>query len=185
MTASSDDREFRRRMDRIEPLLREVEQLPDPSVRARTQEIVQAILELHGAGLERMLGRIAEAGDVGRSLIGSLGRDDLVGSLLLLHGLHPLDIQTRVRQALDNVRPHLRSHGGNVELLGFAGGVVRLRLEGSGKDSSSAATTRLAIEEAIYAKAPDVTAIEVEDSTADAAQVGNGWARIALPILPG
>ncbi len=186
MAASLDDREFRQRMERIESLLREVEQVPDPTARARTREIVQAILDLHGAGLERMLEHIAAAGDAGLALIGSLAQDDLVGSLLLLYGLHPLDVETRVRQALDKVRPYLRSHGGNVELLGVAGGVVRLRMEGSCDGCpSSAATLKLSIEEAIYDKAPDVTAIEVEGDTAGEAQAGNGWAKVALPMLRG
>ena len=73
-----------------------------------------------------------------------------MGGLLLLHGLHPLDLEARVRQALDKVRPYLRSHGGNVELLGVDEGVVRLRLEGSCHGCpSSAATMRQTIEEAI------------------------------------
>jgi Fe-S cluster biogenesis protein NfuA len=186
MAGSRDDWEFRQRMERIESLLHEVEQIPDLRVRARAREIVQAILDLHGAGLERMLEHIAAAGDVGLALIGSLAQDDLVGSLLLLYGLHPLDLETRVRQALDKVRPYLRSHGGNVELLGVAEGVVRLRMEGSCHGCpSSAATLKLSIEEAIYDKAPDVTAIEVEGGTAGEAQVGNGRARVALPILHG
>ena len=76
------------------------------------------MIELHGAGLERILDKLADAGDAGLALIDALAEDDLVGSILLLHGLHPLDLETRVRQALDKVRPLLRSHGGNVELLG-------------------------------------------------------------------
>ena len=44
--------------------------------------------------------------------------DDLVSSLLLLHGLHPVDLRTRVQQALDKARPFLYDHGSQVELLG-------------------------------------------------------------------
>jgi Fe-S cluster biogenesis protein NfuA len=183
MTASLDDREFRRRMERIESLLREVEQFADPKARAHTREIVQAILDLHGAGLERMLEHIAAAQDAGLTLIGALSQDDLVGSLLLLHGLHPLDVETRVRQALDKVRPYLRSHGGNVELLGIARGVVRLRMEGSCNGcASSALTLKLAIEEAICEKAPDVTGIEVEGIT-NGQPVQDDPVRITLPVL--
>ncbi len=97
-----------------------------------------------------------------RSLI-NFAADDLVGSLLLLYGQHPLPLETRVTQALDKVRPYLDSHGGNVELLGITDGVVRLRMQGSCKSCpSSAMTLKLAIEEAIYAAAPDVVAIEAE-----------------------
>ena len=186
MIGPVEERAFRSRMERIESLIHEAERLPDPKAQARTREIVQALLDLHGAGLERIFDKLAGAGEPGLALIDALAQDELVGSLLLLHGLHPLDLETRVRQALDKVRPSLRSHGGNVELLGVTGGVVRLRMEGSCDGCpSSAATLKLSIEEAIYDKAPDVTAIEVEASTADKAQVANGRARVALPILHG
>ena len=111
-------REFRNRIERVEALIHEVERFPDAEVRARTQELLRTVIELHGAALERILEKLAEAGGTGLALIDALADDDLVGSILLLHGLHPLDLETRVRQALDKVRPLLRSHGGNVELLG-------------------------------------------------------------------
>ena len=106
-------------------------------------------------------------GQPGDAIIDSFARDDLVGSLLLLYGLHPLDIETRVHQALEKVRPYLGSHGGNVELLGVTqAGVVHLRLQGSCHGCpSSAMTLKLAIEEAIYAAAPDIVALEVEGSS--------------------
>jgi Fe-S cluster biogenesis protein NfuA len=87
--------------------------------------------------------------------------------MLLLYGLHPLDIETRIANALEKVRPSLNLHEGNVELLGVNGdGVVRLRLEGNCDGCpSSALTLKHTIEEAIYAAAPDATAIEVENLT--------------------
>ncbi|MGI9168241.1 MAG: NifU family protein [Pyrinomonadaceae bacterium] len=126
-------------------------------------ETVQALMEFHGAGLERLMKIVAEAGDAGYAVFDNFARDDLVGSLLLLYGLHPLPLETRVTKALDKVRPYLDSHGGNVELLGIADGVDRLRMQGSCKSCpSSAMTLKLAIEEGIYAAAPDVVAIEAE-----------------------
>jgi Fe-S cluster biogenesis protein NfuA len=155
--------EFRQRIERIEVLIRAIEQSADPTARAGAQELVQAVLELHGAGFARVLERLGEAGPPGRSLLDAMARDDLVGSLLLLHGLHPLDLETRVQQALDSVRPFLRSHGGEVALLGVADGVVRLRLQGSCQGCpSSAETLKNRIEEAIVSAAPDAAAIEVE-----------------------
>jgi Fe-S cluster biogenesis protein NfuA len=147
----------------METLIHEIERYPDPAARAKTQEIVQALLSFHGRGLERILEHLAGTGETGQAMIDALAQDDLIGSLLLLYGLHPLDFETRVHQALDKVRPYLRSHGGNVELLDIREGRVRLRMEG-GRPScpSSTQSIKLAIEEAIYEKAPDVTAIEVE-----------------------
>ncbi len=65
------------------------------------------------------------------------------------------------------MRPYLRSHGGNVELVGVEQGVAKLRLEGTcSACPSSQMTLHLAVEQAIYETAPDVTAIEVEETSA-------------------
>ena len=157
------DQDFTRRIARIEALIQAIERSADASARADAQELLQAVLDLHGAGLARMLEHLAEAGEAGRAVLDALARDDLVGSLLLLHELHPLDLETRVRHALDTVRPYLRSHGGEVALLGVEGGVVRLQMQGSCHGCpSSALTMKSSIEEAIVAAAPDIVAIEVE-----------------------
>ncbi|HEV7475713.1 MAG TPA: NifU family protein [Pyrinomonadaceae bacterium] len=153
-------------MDKIEGLIRTIENLPDPAARASALGLVQALMEFHGSGLERMMELIADSGESGYAVFDKFAADDLVGSVLLLYGLHPLPLETRVTQALDKVRPYLDSHGGNVELLDIADGVVRLRLQGSCKTCpSSSMTLKLAIEEAIYAAAPDVVTIEAEGVT--------------------
>jgi Fe-S cluster biogenesis protein NfuA len=158
-----DETEVRRKLERLESLIKDIELLGDATARAHAREMVQSLLEFHGAAVARILDRIAETGEPGLALIEGLGRDDLVSSLLLLYGLHPLDFETRVQQSLEKVRPLLRSHGGNVELLGTGGGVVRLRMLGSCHGCpSSALTLKHAIEEAIYAGAPDAESIEVE-----------------------
>jgi Fe-S cluster biogenesis protein NfuA len=157
------DDDFRDRIGRIETLIEEIERFADPAAQAKTREIVQVLLEFHGAGLARLVGHVAEAGTPGRSILEAFERDDLVANLLLLHGLHPQDLGERVARALDQVRPRLRSHGGDVELLGIEGGVVRLRMRGSCHGCpSSTATLRQTIETAIYEAAPDVEAVEVE-----------------------
>jgi Fe-S cluster biogenesis protein NfuA/nitrite reductase/ring-hydroxylating ferredoxin subunit len=150
-------------MEQIEGLIRKIENLPDPAARETAVALVQALMEFHGVGIERMMEIVAESGEVGYAIFDNFAADDLVGSLLLLYGQHPLPLETRVTQALDKVRPYLDSHGGNVELLGITEGVVRLRMQGSCKSCpSSAMTLKLAIEEAIYAAAPDVVAIEAD-----------------------
>ncbi len=153
-------------------------------MQTRTREMVQALLDLHGTGLERLLEHIAEAGEAGRAILDSCVEDDVVGGLLLLHGLHPLDLEARLHQALEGVRPFVDSHGGNVELLGVRDGVVRLRLHGGGHSCpSSARTMQQTIEEAIYGKAPEVTAVEMEGEAADSWMSENGRPRFALPLV--
>jgi Fe-S cluster biogenesis protein NfuA/nitrite reductase/ring-hydroxylating ferredoxin subunit len=159
----AEKQEFQQRLQKIEGLVRTIEAAADPLVRTSAVELMQALLELHGAGLERMLEIVFARGAAGEEILDRLAHDDLAASLLLLHGLHPLELETRVTQALDKVRPYLSSHGGNVELIGIAEGVVRLRLAGTCNGcASSAMTLKLAIEEAIYEFAPDLTALEVE-----------------------
>jgi Fe-S cluster biogenesis protein NfuA len=183
MAATLDTHEFQERLQDLDALLREAEQTADPASRARLQHIVQAILELHGTGLERLLEHVADAGEAGRKVIEACGRDDVVSGLLLLHGLHPLDTEARVLQALDGVRPYLRSHGGDVELLEVRDGAVRLRLQGSCHSCpSSSVTMQQTVEEAIYGKAPEVTAVEVE-TTEEAAAAANDGARFTLPLV--
>ena len=141
----------------------------DPDARSAAQELVRSVMELNTAGLERILQIAQRDGEAGRRLADQFTQDGLVASLLLLYGLHPVDLETRVRGALDKTRPYLKSHGGNVELLEIDdAGTVRLRLQGSCHGCpSSAMTLKNAIEQAIHEAAPDVAAIVV-DGEADA-----------------
>jgi Fe-S cluster biogenesis protein NfuA len=184
MSTTAQDRGFRKRMERIETLLENASQNPDAHMRDTTQEIVQGLLELHSAALEKLLGAIAESGPAGLALIDTVAQDELVGNVLLLYGLHPADLETRVRQALAKVGPYLESHGGGVELLRIASCKVRVRMHGDWHDDVSPLMLRRAIEEAIYDKAPDVTAIAIDGVPAHERMYQNtGHARMALPLV--
>jgi Fe-S cluster biogenesis protein NfuA len=152
-------------IEQIEKLVRTIESLPDPEARASAVALVQALMDFHGEALDRLMEIVASQGESGYAVFDKFSRDELVSNLLLLYGLHPLTIEERVSQALERVKPQLDAHGGSVELVEIADGVVRLRLNGSCKGCpSSADTLKLAIEAAIYAAAPDVTAIQAEGS---------------------
>jgi Fe-S cluster biogenesis protein NfuA len=186
MPSPVEDKEFRQRMQRLETLIHQVEGFADPAARAHAREIVQALMDLHAAALEQTLNHIVEGTASGTALIDLLGQDPLVGGLLLLYGLHPLDLDTRVRQALDKVRPMLHHHSAEVELLSVRDGTAHLRLRASGHGChSSAQALKAAIEEAICEKAPDVTSVHVEEALTGGSQLKDGPARIALPLLRG
>jgi Fe-S cluster biogenesis protein NfuA len=179
-------------VDRIEELVGTIESLPDPAARASALALVQALMDFHAEALDRLMELVASHGEAGYAIFDKFSGDKLVSNLLLVYGLHPLTLDERVAQALEKVRPHLHSHGGNVELLAIDEGVVRLRLHGSCKGCpSSAETLKLAIEAAIYEAAPDVVSIEAEGalettSTAEFVQIakaggnGNGNGRYAI-----
>src|SRR5207247_2837316 len=161
-----DLQEQQRRAERIEMLIQEVAEFPDPRARATTEELIQALLDMYGEGLARMLELTAQSEASGYALIETLASDDLLSSLFLLHGIHPIDIETRIVRALDEVRPYLKSHGGNVEFIKVEDGVAHLRLEGSCHGCpSSTMTLKSAIEEAIYKAAPDLDGLQVEGVT--------------------
>ena len=162
MPGTSQDNELRAAGDRIETLMGELA-AAGPAVRGRAEELVRLLMRLYGAGLERILTAVDDAGQAAGPIFARLAADDLVASLLVLHDLHPLDLETRVGRALDHVRPYLGSHGGDVKLLGVEEGVVRLRLEGSCHGCpSSTVTMKLAIEKAIEEAAPEIVRIAVE-----------------------
>jgi Fe-S cluster biogenesis protein NfuA/nitrite reductase/ring-hydroxylating ferredoxin subunit len=142
---------------RVQELTAHAEALPDPDARACAEELAAAVVQLYGEGLERIFAALDD------EMTAQLTEDPVVASLMLIHGLYPVDLQTRVQQALDTVRPYMDSHGGNVELLGIQDGVARLRLDGSCNGcTASQSTMELAIERALEETAPDLLGIDVE-----------------------
>jgi Fe-S cluster biogenesis protein NfuA len=129
---------------RVEGLLDEAD--------GQTLEVVTALVQLYGEGLARMMA----VADGARE---AFAQDQLVSHLLLLHDLHPVPLDERVRGAIE-------AAGGAAELLAIEGGVVRLRAKAGScaACASSAGTKRQAIEEAIATAAPDVERVEFWDA---------------------
>src|SRR5688500_10644675 len=141
MTSVDAQPDLRATGERIETLL-EAASTGGRVARERAEELVRLVVDLYGAGLERLLEIVHEAGRLDDDLLDRLTGDDLVASLLAVHGLHPHDVATRVVWALDGVRPYLGSHGGDVEFLGITDdGVVRLRMVGSCDGCPSSSVT--------------------------------------------
>jgi Fe-S cluster biogenesis protein NfuA/nitrite reductase/ring-hydroxylating ferredoxin subunit len=150
-------------LERVQALTEALEDLPDGYARQIAEDLVGSMVELYGEGLARMLDEIDAAGEVGAGIRARLTEDGVVASLMLIHDLYPIDLPTRVEEALASVRPYLESHGGNVELLGVDDGVARISLVGHCKTCpASAATLELAIKQAIDEAAPDLLGLEVE-----------------------
>jgi Fe-S cluster biogenesis protein NfuA/nitrite reductase/ring-hydroxylating ferredoxin subunit len=149
--------------ERLQKLLAEVEALPYPGARELIQDCMESVLGFYGTGLKRILQVVSEDGPEGRKVFRDLIRDDVVKGLLLIHDLHPLNLEDRLLEALDKVRPYLKSHGGNVELISLENDVARLRLQGTCQScASSSVTLELAIRHAIEQACPDLVHFEVE-----------------------
>lgn len=160
---SSEGKDFRQVGGRIEELLGVLADHGDAQSQQAAEEAVRLLVEMYGEGLERIVEAIA-ATESGLALLGALVEDDLLASLLIVHGLHPVPLMDRIGQALDSVRPYLGSHAGGVDVIGVDDdGVLQLRLQGSCDGcSSSAETVRVAIENAVLAAAPEIVAVEAE-----------------------
>ena len=166
----SERQEFQQQFGRIEELIGKLEKGTDPATRATAKELVQLLMDIHGSGLARMLEIASQSGAAGMEIIDRFGKDELAKNLLFLYGLRPLDLDTLVAEALEKVRPYLRSRDANVELIGIADGAVSVRLTGNAH-GCTASTLKTAIEEALYLEAPDLVSIAVETTPEPTASV--------------
>jgi len=148
---------------RIEELIGKLEACGDPDLLANARELVQSLMELYGAGLARIAETIQARGAAAREILEDLARDELVASLLAANGLHPLSLDVRVRDALEKLNGRFRSQG-RVQLLGIDDGIIRLRLRTKAATAcgSSNGEFKAAVEEAIYAAAPDLARLDIE-----------------------
>ena len=156
--------------DRIEQLLEEIQSRTQPQIFDQVSELVKLVTDLYGGGLARIMQLASEAGAGGSSLLDSLAEDELVSSLLLVHGLHPRDLRSRVEGALESVRPLLARHDGGVDLIDLdpKAGAALVRLSGSCDGCpSSAVTLRDAVERAIFEAAPEVLTVDVAQPDPD------------------
>jgi Fe-S cluster biogenesis protein NfuA len=143
--------------------MEQIQELPDAAARELAQDCIHSVLELYGGGLARVLQLVKNAGEGGQPILDALLKDKLIRSLLLIHGLHPITQESRLREALEKVRPYMQSHGGNVELLSLDEGVARLRFNGTCQTCpSSAVTMELAIRSAVEEACPDLLGLELD-----------------------
>jgi Fe-S cluster biogenesis protein NfuA len=156
-----EDREVRQLVAQTDVLLNKIESLEEGDAKSLAVQTIQILFELYGEGFARMIHQAAQSNAT--RVLDGFKQDELISHLLLMHELHPDSIETRVQQALDEVRPYMESHGGNVELLGVEAGVAHLRLVGSCHGCAASSTTmKLAVEKAVHKFAPDLLAIEAE-----------------------
>ena len=154
--------EFQQRVQQLGKLIAELEQMPDSPLKVATGELVHLLMEVHGAGIERMMEVVFDSDTAGSQTIDKMGDDPIVRSLLLLYSLHPEDLQTRVQKSLLALRARLRKLNYGVELISLEQGTVHIQVESSGHAcGSTTQKVRAMVEEGVYEYAPDVTSLVV------------------------
>jgi Fe-S cluster biogenesis protein NfuA len=164
----------REESERIQLLLDEVRELAPRPAWQRVEELIQRLVALYGEGLKRLLTHARDCGADGR-LSERLADDELVSSLLLLHDLHPLDAESRVRNAIERLRPHVAKSGARVELIGIADGVARVRF--SGGSGCASASLQETIRRAIEDAAPELSGVELEQPASPLVSLRTSGAR--------
>ncbi len=151
---------------RVEDAIATLEALPETRGREVARELMEAVLDLHGAALARLTAIVAMSGH-GEALYEAFAADHQVAGVLLLHGLHPEMPDVRIRRALEALRPSLRAQGAEVMLAEVADGVARLRLRIPGASREDAAMLRREVEAAIVEAAPDLDEIAILNEVAN------------------
>jgi Fe-S cluster biogenesis protein NfuA len=156
----------------IERLIREVEAIEELELRAKVVGLLQSLMGFHAAGIERLMQIVAGDEADNPAILRRLAGDNLVSSLLLLYGVHPLSLETRVEHAVEQLQSKLASQAARVELLELTDGVLRLRLL---RERQSCQSTKLqlraTVEQDLYEAAPDLNAIQFVDGPEDQSSI--------------
>jgi Fe-S cluster biogenesis protein NfuA len=156
------NREFQAYTERIERLVQQASGLEDAGARTTSLELLQSVMDLHGAVVSRIV-ELLDSSEASRASLAKLGSDPLVCGLLVLYGVHPVALPDRVARAVEKAAPQLRKHGGSAELLGIADAVVRVKIQSSGHGcGSSTDALKDTLEQAILEAAPEVVEVVVE-----------------------
>lgn len=162
-------REFRERVGRIESLLQDLESYSDPALRARATELVETLMEFHGAGLDRILEIIARAGEPGAGILPLLARDPIVGSLMLLYDLHPDPFETRVGRGIEKAQSFLAPHGARLDVLEVGAGIIRARIvPGARTCASTLHDLESGVRDLLLDAAPDAAEIAIQNAAGPA-----------------
>lgn len=174
----------------------------EPAQQAVLSAIKTGIEQLNAEAFKRLI-RVLKAEPAAAAALRGAVRDPLVYQVLLFHGLVKEPLESRVRRALDEVRPSLAAHGGDVELVAVKPpDTVEVRLVGSCQSCpSSGETLSEGVEKSIKALCPEVTTVRrvsrgAAETSPDGTQVVHfvspfarqqdaGWADVcALSELP-
>ncbi|MGI8407045.1 MAG: NifU family protein [Actinomycetota bacterium] len=159
-TGESEEMELDQAFIRMGEIVEEIENLGDPKVRETVFELLDWVDGFHREAVVRILGLLP--GDA----IDGLSEDPVVARLFETYSEEDEegeDLTESLEEALDEIRPYLHSHGGEMEVLGVSGGVVKLRLMGSchGCPSSTLTLTQ-GVEKILKDRWPAFRRVEVE-----------------------
>jgi Fe-S cluster biogenesis protein NfuA len=152
---------------RIGELAEELTEQSPPAVADRVMELLDWVDAFHRDGLGRLVEMIrAWRGEI---FLESAAADEIVGQFLAAYGLGESEVtrsdaMASVVEALEQVRPLVESHGGAIEVVSVADGVVKVRMKGTCDGCpSSSATLTYGVEQALRDRWPHFRRLELVD----------------------
>jgi nitrite reductase/ring-hydroxylating ferredoxin subunit/Fe-S cluster biogenesis protein NfuA len=166
------EEDFQILAERVDQVMESIKALPEDA-RIKAMELKKAIEAFHKHALRKLISTFRETKE-GKELLLKAVEDPSIYAMFLMHGIIKQDLFTRVAAALEEVRPYMKSHGGDVELVKVEEKTVYVRLQGSCSGCSlSALTLKNGVEEAIKARVPEIEDVVMADE-----EVASGY----LPI---
>lgn len=153
--------DFEQLAEQVDRLTEEVLRIEDEGARESAIRLKEAVEAIHREALVQIVRRLKED-DATLAALRELAREPAVRMVLMLHDLIKPPLGTRVQLALDEVRPYIHSHGGDVELVDLVEGTARLRLSGACQGCpGSTMTLRNGVEQALRRHAPELVGIQL------------------------
>lgn len=132
----------------------------DEDIRRKAEKLVESREAFLAAGVREMVKRL-KTDPRSKPVLFELVDDPLVYAVLMELGIVKPDVTTRVARAMERVKPYVKSHGGDIELVKVEGDTAFVRLHGSCSGCSmSADTLRDGVGEAITSIVPEITRVE-------------------------
>jgi hypothetical protein len=149
-----DDARLKAESAQIEQMLLDLQGQLEPGAWAQLEAVLGRLVRLYGTGLQRALEHGRSCAAEPARLDDKVAGDELLASLLVLHGLHPLTAEQRLERLFLGLPARLGVADGAVMLVWLGDGAVRV-LSALGEDAEP--MLRKLIENA----APEVSSIDI------------------------
>jgi hypothetical protein len=158
-------------LERIDEARERLEESRDGEAKVQAKLLLEAVMDLHGLALARAM-TLAQSDVAGDTFAQRLAEDDYVATVLLLHGLHPEDPETRLNKKLSLMRPHWGVRGFRVELVAIERSAAKARVHwGAAVTKAERSALLREIENVLTDAAPDLDLIALEEADAEPAYV--------------
>lgn len=172
MGMSDDELSYEQAWDRIAELAEDLLNHHDRKVAERVEELLDWVDAVHKEGLGTLVEMIRSwRGEV---FLETVAKEPVPGRLLAAYGLGitpeelGAEARTSVEAAMAEIAPLVESHGGSIEIVDIADGVVKVRMHGTCDGcASSSATLTYGLEAELKKSWPDFRRLEEVDAAVE------------------